>query len=562
MSRTTDGRKVRPLLGQALCGLALCFTLLIFAPAEMVTLNSTNFWFGVMDFLPVFAGLFAAAFLAVEAAYLLLRRLPYVLWLLAQALLFGVTLCVYVQGTYLCMGSEALISGEPVWREMLGAMIGNLAVWAAILLGCMALSLTKPKLFCRVVCAGSALILVMEAAALATLAAQRSDSGDLGRYYCSDEDQFTYSDNGDVVVVMLDTFDMRLMEQALAEDPEETAAFADFTYYRNTSCSAMLTDASLLSFLTGEVYHNEEPYFLYCRRAMRENAFFSVMKDAGMTLNVYGTPKGIFGGEQLGVVDNLRERDSQISDPLAFAKEMLCMIGYRYMPTAMQPFLLRDYQKGFGALQQMKDMEHEEASDGNLAFMDSLQKKGVTMDDDRRFFKFYLLHGAHKPVAHNRDLQEDGQASQYEALLGCMRILSALFEQMKTAGAYDGATIIVLGDHGINDQSWTRYIGSPAMLVKYPGEKEPMRISDAPVELLDMRATALYGAGLDHAQAGTPAHAWEGVKDRDRRMVSYVYDVPSSYKFYMNEMTEYIVPADAADLDGYTPSGRTFSAPQ
>ena len=428
-----QGKNGRPILPQALCALALSFTLFIFAPAEMTMVNSTNFWFTVGDFLPVFALLGAAAFAGIFVLFLLLRRLPYAAWLLMLALLFGAAAGLYVQGTYLCMAGEALTSGDPVWREMLPQMLINAGIWGAILLGSMLFALLRPKAFMKTVCAASALMLVMEGTALVTLAIQQKDNGDLGRYYCSDDGYMTFSENGDVVVVMLDTFDTRLMDRALEEDPDYTGVFEDFTYYRNTASETMLTNTSFMSFMTGEVCRNEEPFFLYCRRVMRDNPFFAALRDAGMTVQVYGGQMGVFGEEQLGVIDNLRVRDSHISSHMAFAKEMLCMVGYRYMPTMMQPFLLRNYMNGFGKLQEMEWGGPGESTTANPRFLQKLREDGVTLDKDSRFFKFIALQGAHKPTDMNRFMEEDtsGQTDQYEALLGCFGMLDEFFGQLK-----------------------------------------------------------------------------------------------------------------------------------
>ncbi len=560
MSKRTGAGKGRPVLPQLLCGLALCFTMLIFAPVEMVTLNNINFWFGVKDFLPLFIALFLIAFAAVEIVYALLRKLPYPLWLLSLALLFGGTVCVYVQGTYLCMASEAIIDSSPVWREMRREMLVNAAVWAAILLGSAALSLTRPKLFLKAVPAVSALILVMEGAALVSLSAGSAYSSDVNHVYCSDEEQFTFSPNGDVIMIMLDTLDTRLMDRALEEDPDYAAVFEDFTYYRNTSSSTSRTESSFSSFMTGEVCHNEEPFLLYCRRAFRESRFFPIMKDAGMTVNVYGAPEGMFSIEQLDQVDNLRERESHIRDRAAFAMEMLYMVAYRYLPTMMQPFMLQDYIDNFAAMQEMDDKNLHQTTDDNLEFIASLREKGVTIDEKNRFYKLYVLRGAH--YFHDMNRYMEAEASDgYEQLMGCFAILKTLFGQLEAEGVYEKATILVFGDHGINGD-WEEGICNPAMLVKYPGETGPMRTSMAPTQLLDLRATALYGAGLAYEETGTPAHLWEGTQQRDRRFLHYLYEVPRTYDFYLNRLLEYTVPDDATDLESYVPSGRVFSRPE
>ena len=278
-----------------------------------------------------------------------------------------------------------------------------------------------------------------------------------------------------------------------------------------------------------------------------------------MSIQMYGAPMGMLCEEQLGQVTNLRIRESTVSSYKDFIKEMMCLIGYRYAPKTMQPFLLRDFINGFSLLQKQWFFLGEETVDEGLRFYNSMQRMGVTRDDSRRFFKFYTLLGAHTPVKTDRHMQEveETLTDRYEQLLGYFFVLDEMFDRMKEQGVYDNATIVVLGDHGMEP------VASPAFLVKYPGEQSgAMRRSSAPVELLDLRATCAYGAGLDPAPFGTPAHEWEGVTDRDRRMINYVYRQPNGFNFYLNDMTEWIVPEDAADLEAYVKSGTVYMRPQ
>lgn len=550
----------RALLPGLLCALTLSFTLLVFAPVEMVVLNNSNFWFQLGDFLPFFLALAAGLAAALSLAVLAARRLPYCLYLLALGLLAGLTAMVYVQGNYLCLGSEALTAGEPVWKEMLAPMAVNTLIWAGVIVGCVALALLRPRWMMKAMPAACALILVMEGTALAALLAGARMDGDLDSVYCSDEGLLDFSTNGDVIVVMLDTFDARLMERALENDPERTDVFDGFTYYRNASSSYSLTETSFVSFLTGALCRNEDPYFVYCRKAFAESGFFPRLLDAGMTVQVYAAPERVFSEAEMKQVSNLAVRRAHVRSQAAFAKDMLCMVGYRYAPTAMQPFLIRDYLHAFSQHQAFEEGLSPESSDKNLTFYRRLTQEGVHVSGEGRYFKFYLMQGAHDPVEMNRDLEPvSGSQDRYEQLLGCFAMLGELFDQLRAADAYEQATIIVMGDHGIN--SGDHGICSPAVLVRYPGESGPLRTSDAPVTLLDMRATALYGAGLAYEELGTPMHQWEGVTQRDRRFMDYDYETPYSYKTYLNDITEFIVPEDAQDLEAYKMSGQEYKKP-
>lgn len=561
MSPKTAKSKTRPMLPQVLCGLLLSFTLFVFAPIEMYILNSANFWFQFKDFVPVFLALFAAAFIVVEAVYLLFRKLPYAVYLMLLALLFGCTLCLYLQGNYLCMSNEVLFAEDPVWQDLLIPMLGNLLIWAAVILGSMAFILIKPKVFTKIISALCALVLVMESSALAVLLMTNTQDKESTNIYCSEAEQHTYSQNGDVLVFMVDTWDVRLFNRMLEEEPEYTETFRDFTYYRNASSSYPFSDPSFASFMTGINCYNEEPFYPYTRRAFRSSQFFPELIQNGLTVQVFGAPTGIFSSEQLPQVANLRYRESSVLSYSSFINTMMRMVGYRYAPQAIQPFLLKDYIAAFAECQYYPNDAESEALVDDFRYIQRFRELGVTVDNSRRFFKYQGLLGAHNPRTMNRygEKVPYNSVDRYEQSLGCTLLLREVFESLKEKGVYDPATIIVMADHGINNDE-RNGICSPALLVKYPHESgfDQMRISDAPVELLDMRATALFGAGLDHEAFGSPVQAWEGIENRERYLMTFAYSEPSGYDFWLGDLTEHAVPADASDLNSYIPTGRVF----
>jgi len=137
-------------------------------------------------------------------------------------------------------------------------MLVNTAIWAALIIAGVCFALLKPKVFMKAVSAVSALVLVMEGTALLFSLNANRMSANLTAVYCSDEDYFTFSDNGDVVVIMLDTFDNRMLEQAAAQDPDYADVFRDFTFYENTSSSYGKT-AGCRPDLLGDVVPNPLP---------------------------------------------------------------------------------------------------------------------------------------------------------------------------------------------------------------------------------------------------------------------------------------------------------------
>ena len=550
----------RPFLPQILCGLLLSFTLFVFAPIDMYLLNSNNVWFRMEHFVPLFLGLFAASFVLIEIAYLLFRKLPYPVYLLLLSGLFGLGLLFYLQGNYLCMGNEVLFGNMPVWNEMLGSAGINLLIWMAVLLISAIAILLKPKVVMRAMSALCALVLVMEGTALVVSISRHRPSEELGSVYCSVADRFTYSQNGDVLVYMMDTLDSRLMDRIWDEDPDFVSELDGFTYYRNTSSSYCMTHPSFVSMLTGELCRNEEPFFIYSHNAFAKSRFFPTLLENGMTINVYAAPQKVFSTAQMEQVSNLRVRESEVLSYPEFAGNMMKMIAYRYAPQLMQPFVFDQYDKAFSVCQKYSDDLEPEMQKDDIAFFGAFKDSDVQIDNSRRFFKYYVMQGAHSPFLMNRHAEwvQYNSSEQYEQTLGAFTILETMFEELKRQGVYDSSTIIILGDHGINDEDGR--ICNPAFLVKYPNETTDgeLQISDAPIELLDLRATVLYGAGINHDAFGRPAHLWEEGEERERYFMEYVYTTPGGYDFYLSNLTEYAVPEDATDLVNYEPTGNVY----
>lgn len=549
-------KKNLPLLPQILCGLALCFTLFVFAPIDMYLLNSTNFWFSLEHFVPTFLLLFAVAYIALEALFLVFRQLPKPLYLLTMALLAGGTAGVYLQGNYLCMTNEVLGGGAPQWETMLKPMLINLLIWGAILLFFVGFMLMKPRLFLKAVSAVCSLILVMEGTALVTSLINHAEVNEsTDNVYYSDIDEFTYSEQGDVLVFMMDTLDTRLFDRVRKDNSDYLKEFEGFTYYRNASSSFRKTDPSFISMLTGYVCRNERPFFEDAEKAFQQGRFLPALKEAGFTVNIYAGPTGLFTAETMSQVDNMVSNKPTVSSRLAFSKIMLRMVGYRYAPSVLQPFLFGEYAEAFEQCRAETDGGPRNTYASDAALRKAFRRQGITIDNERRFFKFYAMQGSHTPynLDRNGETVENGSVDIYEQTLGSLTVLSEILASLKETDVYDQSTIIVLADHG---DGW---ICNPTFLVKYPHERDPeIVLSDAPVELLDMRATALYGAGLPYEGHGIPVQMWEGTSERERRYYAYNWAKPDGFDFYLDELTEYAVPEDATELDAYVATGNLY----
>lgn len=545
-----------PVVPTVLCNFALCFTLLVFAPIDMYSLNSSNFWFTLSDFVPAFLVLFAISFAILQLVCILIGFLPEKINLILLTCIGWLMLSTYIQGNYLCMTNSVLSGGALQWNTMLRSAGFNALIWGSILLVLACIMMLKPTFFKKMISWLAGLVLIMEGTSLiATLINQSGVDTSSNYIYYGSDDEFTCSQNGDALVFMVDTLDTRLFDRIMEENPEFLEELDGFTYYRNASSSYRKTDPSFISILTGHLCRNEEPFFSDAAKAFAESAFLPKLNENSLTVNVYGGPYGLFTAETMTQVENLAIDHPEIQPWNGFIKTMLRMVGYRYAPTVFQPFVFGEYADEFEQYKKVQDGLPTNATYTDARYRNSYQRKGITVDNNRRFFKFYAMQGAHTPYNMNRygETVESGSVDIYEKTLGAFTVLNEIFTGLKENGVYDKATIIILADHG---DGWTC---NPTLLVKYPESTiEGIVQSDAPVELLDVRATVFYGLGMPYEEFGTPVHLWEGTTERKRLFYAYDWVKPNGFDFYLSKLTEYEVPADATALDDYLPTGNYY----
>jgi len=90
--------------------------------------------------------------------------------------------------------------------------------------------------------------------------------------------------------------------------------------------------------------------------------------------------------------------------------------------------------------------------------------------------------------------------------MGCFRILFRYLDDLRAAGLYDSTTVVVTGDHGIQEPAGVRELThpiNPGLFVKPTGTGDaPLARSGAPVSIENLRATLIEQAGGDPAPYG------------------------------------------------------------
>jgi hypothetical protein len=553
----------------AVC-LFACFMLFFFAPLDTYFSNFNELLFQLSDIWPIFILVFAIMFIVFLIGFAILRNFKTV-YRVAIALVFGLALAAYAQGNFLNMNKPFLDGNTPYWLFENSTIYTNLAIWGGLVILSFLLAFafkgvkkhyyTIVKVLSFAMTAILAVTLVtMTIAMPKTDAAQRA-ADQYFNYYLTTENRFELSEEHNLVVFWLDSVETALIDQAMENDPEYLAEFDGFTFYHNMSGSYRKTDGVYAYLLSGQYYLNQEPFPVFAQNAINQDTLFSEIKEQGYHTHIREFGHGIpYSEAQMSYFDNLEKGYPQIKSKKFLTKHMLLLTAYRYAPVIMKPLFFEDYTTKLSVdnitIEFDKPVSFVE-QDADYEFYDTLKQEGLTIQDDYKCFKFYMLRAGHGPIDMNEKTEkvERNSVTIYQQTLGTLNILNEYLKQMKELGVYDDATIIIMADHG---EGW---VTAPVFMMKNPKEQGEIKISHATVSHEDIRATLIQAAGGDYRPYGTPVSMWPEHIERERMFYAYEYQFNVGFDYYFNDITEYLVPMDANDYDQYVPSGNIYEKP-
>ncbi len=525
--------------------LCLCFTVLFFGPVEITASSADSLVFGLADTALV-TGIFS--FAAVIVSSFLLAALRGRIFNYTASVIFAATLGSYIQGNFLSGRMGALTGDAIAWQEYTGAMLGNLAVWAIVLLAVFFLLYLNKKIWTNALQLISCLLVVMQLAGLGSiLASQQNGETPEKEVYLSDREITDFSKNKNVLVFLLDRLDYDYIEQVLAQEPGFFDRLDGFTSYTNAIAEFSRTRPGasfmLSGFEEGAYRMPAEEYFEKQWTAGGRN-LLADLTAAGFTVDLYGDTLGMIGSgrdfEQY--ISNISTAYVKI-DQVKLLKNVLNLSFYRYAPQAMKPFFwcyTDDVNRGL-----YPESDRYEIDEAKYApRFAQLQLK------EQNYFKFYHFNGPHPPYT----LKEDGTRSAgketdaVRQLKGSFRILYKLFDQLKAEGIYEDSAILILADHGsaVSDYEPVTKATTIGLFYKPAGAAgTPLQYSDAPVSHKNIPATIMKAAGADYAAYGTPLdevvnhvdivrHFYKSVMVGEHESEVYVYDIIGDARVFEN----------------------------
>lgn len=509
-------KKVRSNISSFYPSILISFMLFIFGPFESYLLNLNEFDFTIAVILTYSILAFFCVVVLLFSISLIFKSNAGVT--IYAAFLFGVALALYIQGNFIQVDYGLLDGTEINWSDYLEVGIINTTVWFLCIITPMAVIVLVKKLkrvVLNIIKIGSLSITTILAITLFFLffSAESKKSN----YYFSAEGMFELSNDENIVVFVLDSYDNLYFDLALNLYPEWNTVFEDFTLYEDYINPYPKTKTSIPFMLTGEYYENNKKYSEYLNEAYKENTLFTTLYDNKWDSYVYTNPYCVAKTENT-IIKNFRR--SVISSPnFSTSKVMYKYVLFKYLPHYLKKFFIV-YSGDFNSSLVSYDSELSPYGFDDAKYYKALRKEGIKLTSKNNTFKFYHLNGAHSPYVldingNEVDPDETDLVTQY---IGVLNIIKDYIGELKKNNKYDNTTIIITADHGEHGA----YESVPLLLVKQKNQKGDgdINISYAQIYSSDIRDTILYQVTGDSSY--TPIWMIEPDKDRSRRVFFYL----------------------------------------
>lgn len=417
-------------------------------------------------------------------------------------ILFAVTITGYIQSIFL-NGKMGIMNGMmqewPVQMIVLNLLIWALMIAAVVFLP-FVLKRNLEKVY-SIICVYISLILLSTWGYMGITSAP---SNTKEYYELTTDGRMELSSKHNVLVFVLDWFDWQIADEIFEQDRNFAEPLKDFTWYRNMTSLYAFTGMSIPYLLTDVEWQYNMEGTEYKEYGFQNTSFLSDIEKSNYDIGIY-TYSYYLPKDWEKMVRNYSNKSDAGWNYRSISDRMIGCSRYEF-----HSFLLKNkfwYYADSNFFMGMRNKNAETLSPGeDRQFSEELSQIGIHInnkDDYEGAFRFYHLAGAHPPF--ESDMASKGK--------NCLNIVYEYLRQLKNAGAYDNATIIITADQGHNclgsEREEQRKIygldlpSSPILFVKEANQKNENgpRISMAPVSHTEFAATimnAISGGKTDY----------------------------------------------------------------
>ena len=554
-----------------LVAVALGLTLCIIGPYDVFFNNVDEFLFSGKDF-ALWNILYCIALIGLVCGILLPLKGK---WFdVTFAVIFAITLMLFVQGTYLNGGMNSL-AGDGVGETVIpiGTQIVNCAIWLLMIGACVTtvllLKADYHEWIGTVACLAMVVVIGMQMVPLLvsglTLEPEQK-SQVRGDAFLTFENLNEIGAEDNVFYFVIDRFDWSFYENyAKKEAPELFENLDGFTYYCDMVSYYPRTFPAIPYMLTGIAHDFEDSRVSYLNEAYEQSEFLHLMNDSGYDINIY--TDYFYGYDNAGAMEDYISNSSSgdieicVMNKMELSWDMVRLSLYRYLPLSAKSWVgtvnTPMFQKYIG----YTSLYSKYASDMRDVY-NFLQESNPALADVDKKFSFIHLEGCHIPNPYNEDFKpavtSADKNSPTVSLKQSFKIINMYILKLKELGLYEDATIIISGDHASLRGSDTMLLDAPgkngeafltALFVKPSGSAgTPLQVSNAPIAQADVIPTILKSEGIQTDKDFGRA-VFDVAEDEERIRTSVFHSCQNSNDY---EEIIYRIKGSGRDLNNWT----------
>ena len=425
---------------------------------------------------------------------------------LLSVFIWTISICAYIQGAFLNSKLFLMDGKEMNWP--LGTVISNILIWIAISV-ILTILVTKigRKYLKQILLYSSLFLIAIQLIGVISLIPKFSSEGasEESVDYLSEEGITSVARDENVIVFVLDTYDVDFMNEVLEVKPDFLGPLKDFTYYPDTMSQFSRTFPSVPYILSHELYFYEIPKQEYADEAFDKCAFWDELDAKGIKYYLYEDDKTCIGRGVAKRAGNHVDKGEVLSLKTSFLKSIEAIMtigGYRQLPYAVKSELTYTSDTIDSLVIKEKIWDKTPYDMNDIRTTDEFRKTGLSVDTDEKAFRFIHLMGAHAPYI----VDEEGKDASnrvvdpVEQYIGSMQYVFEYLEELKRLGLYDNATIIITADHGENFVAEELPENTnPILFIKAKGNSgTEVKISDSFASLEDIMPTVAGAFGIDY----------------------------------------------------------------
>lgn len=412
-------------------------------------------------------------------------------------LIFAISLACFIQEMFLNGKMNVMDGSMQTWSRL--TIVVNAVIWIVIIGSIVSLKFIIKKNVDKKYAMICIYLSIIQLVTWGYLRISTHVERTYSDFELTTEARFELDPEHNVIVFVLDWYDAQILDRLIAKNDDFLEPLKDFTWYKNTTSLYAFTTMSVPYMLTGVEWQYDMTEDEYSNYAFGNSTLLYDIADKDYDVCIYTEGHYL----PVGIKDVVRNYMDVTFEGWKYAgiyKQMLSCSKYK-----SYPFVLKSrYWYADGDLARAMKGSGIHTTTHDEPFYNELHYSGIQVRQSGKYegaLRFYHLHGMHIPFV--PDIESQGEFS--------MNIVYEYLEQLKDAGLYDEATIIVTADHGQNyiamEDMLEKYdldiASSPILFVKKSGQtnENGPTISMAPVSHAEFPATlieAVYGDTLGY----------------------------------------------------------------